>query len=146
MKLYAVFQAEKLGERGIGLKYAHGWGGANTIFSIKEEAEDWLRNLIIQIKHEQGIGIRTANNLNPKESLDFYIGEVELSITEKSLQQMKERGWKFEEAEKFFEKVMLDENGEEKDSLKRIQENMDVYFGHKAATSDKNEQEKLNSI
>ena len=93
MKLYAVFQAEKLGEKGISFKYKNGIQGAITIFTTHIEARDWLKNLLVAIAHEQSIGWRTADNLDPSKKLDFYIGTLNVELTPETTNDMKSRGW-----------------------------------------------------
>ena len=62
------------------------------LYTDKETARDFLRQLVSQVRHEQSIGWRTPNNLDPKESLDFLIQKVTVEIPET---EMVKKGWKF---------------------------------------------------
>ena len=139
-KLWSVWQAEKLGKNGIGLKYSTGAYGALTIFPSQEEAHYWLRNLIMAIKNQQALGQRPANNLIPEESLDFCIIPIEFSIPQESKDIMKGRGWDFEAADAFA--VKKDEDEWEKTTLQRIEENMKAFSDRINGKSNKEEQKK----
>lgn len=60
------------------------------VYAQKDECRDALVRLIKSIKHEQSIGARTKDNLNPETGLDFYIQKVELNFDDKDI---KKRGW-----------------------------------------------------
>lgn len=88
---YGVFQAEKMELKGIKLFHDMGIGAIVASFPTIEDARNYMAQLISTIKHEQGIGWRTKNNLNPEESLDFLLLPIYIQV---SAEKMIERGWK----------------------------------------------------
>ena len=120
---YGIYQAEKLGEKGIGLKYAT-LSGALTVFSTKLEAREWLAGLIKQIKYEQSIGERSKDNLNKKEKLDFYIGKVFIVASKEAEREMKKRGWDFKANDRFNKKL------KKLSELQRHKKNISITIKH----------------
>lgn len=90
---YVILQAEKLIFKGI--KGSGNDDGKAYLYSDEETARDFLRKLIVQIKHEQSIGWRTKDNLIPDQSLDFLIEKVEIEIPEENINKRK---WKIDQA------------------------------------------------
>lgn len=88
-KAFIVLQAEALELKGIKV-FPEMWH-ALAIFPTKEDAMDYMANLIKTIKREQGIGWRTPDNLDPKAKLDFVVAECAIEVDDKAMSQ---RGWK----------------------------------------------------
>ena len=91
MKLsgYVILQAEALkcmGPKGDGLDPQY-----FKVYNSKESAREWLMGLIRFIKKEQGLGLRTRDNLDPKKKLDFYIQKVTVRWDDA---EIRKRGWK----------------------------------------------------
>lgn len=89
LRVWAVLQAEALDFKGPKV-YESSFGPMPAVFVSKESAREYLRTLLVQIKHEQSIGWRTEDNLERDKKLDFYIREVSVSIPQEVLT---ERGW-----------------------------------------------------
>lgn len=109
---------------------------------VNMEAEDFLARVIREIKHEQSIGIRSADNLDPKEKLDFFICSVVLLVREKESEDMEKRGWDWKAAESFGKKAALGENGEKKNEAEIILERVNRYYSHALDESNIDEQRK----
>lgn len=87
---YVILQS--VGKKGFGIKGDGITDWRYFIYNSKEDARDFLRQIILNVKKEMRQGVRTANNLNPNESLDFYIQKVKVFIP---TAEIKKRGWKF---------------------------------------------------
>ncbi len=90
IKGYVILQA--VGKKNIGIKGDGNCDWYYRVYPKKEDAMDFLRMVIMNVKKEQGQGLRPKNNLNADESLDFYIQEVKVKIPTK---ETKSRGWKW---------------------------------------------------
>lgn len=120
IKMWGIFQAVAQGRLGIGMKFKGSpHASPVTVFDSKEAAELWLANLIMKIKHEQGIGLRTVDNLVKETGLDWYISPVTIVADNKP---MIERGWDFEAAYKYTEEHSPEE---------QIMNNIKAWESHK---------------
>lgn len=90
MKVYVILQREyanRVGLKGTGApndKWAH-------VYGTKEDAQEYLKNIIAFVKTEIKLGKRQKDNLDPIKGLDWAICEAELNI---DMTRPKEKGWK----------------------------------------------------
>ena len=84
IKIWIIAQAVK--KKFEGLKSPVSWASAVLMFLSREDAENYLIDLITNRQKEIRMGLRDIDNLNPEKGLDFCIIESEIDIsTEKML-------------------------------------------------------------
>ena len=91
LQAYVVLQAEALGFKGIKTFTDPNFTTTMAVFPTKEDARNYLARVLQGIDHEQGIGWRTNDNLDPKKKLDFLITECTLEFDDS---QLRHRSWK----------------------------------------------------
>lgn len=94
--VWGLFQANKLGAEGIGMKNRGSSSSSPpTLFLTRKEAENWLEEMMITFRAQQGVGARTADNFVPEKGLDFYISRIFLVFDKRPMQG---RGWDFDKS------------------------------------------------